>query len=303
MVSKDLPLVSVVVISYNSAFTIEETLQSIYVQSYENLELIISDDCSSDSTLDICRQFVEDKGGRFVDVRICSPERNTGISVNCNRGCALAKGEWVKIIAGDDILLPHCITSFYDHTLKFPNDYFFFSNIELFGGKVDQASVDIWEQRVSVFGVCKTAYQQNVHLTSSWNFVPAATSFMNLSIFRQLGGFDESLLFIEDYPFWIKVTGAGYRLSFVPEVLVLYRISSGSISIGSASSKIYRITKILFKQKYKIKNPMFSLLINHIDQFGKSKKKNRVLIWLLVFTGLPFRLYGDFIKAKPRQLF
>lgn len=293
MVSKDLPLISVVVISYNSAFTIEETLQSIYVQSYENIELIISDDCSCDSTLEICRHFVKDNEARFVNVSICSSEKNTGISVNCNRGCSLAKGEWVKIIAADDILLPNCITSFYKHALKFPNDYFFFSNIELFGEKVDQNIIDIWGQRLRLFDVYTTARQQNDYLTLRWNYVPAATSFMNLRIFRMLGGFDESLLFIEDHPFWIIVTGAGYRLSYLPEVLVRYRISTGSISIEMGPNDIYRITKKLFKQKYKYKNPIFPLLINHIDQFGNNNNKNRFLLLLLTVVGLPFRLYQN----------
>ncbi len=301
MVLKDLPLISVVVISYNSAYTIEETLQSIYVQSYENLELIITDDCSSDSTLDICRRFVDDKGARFVNVRIHSSEKNTGTSVNCNRGCRLAKGEWVKLIAGDDILLPHCITSFYEHILRFPSDYFLFSNVELFGEIVNNSIFEVWKRRVRLFDYYKSAHQQNLYLTSKGNFVPAPSSFMKLSIFRQLGGFDESILFIEDHPFWIKVTGAGYKLSFIPEKLVRYRISNQSISLSSNRSEIYNISKTLFKQKYQIRNPLLPLVINYFDQLGNDKIKNNLLLKFLIVTGFPFHIYRRLLYIVNRS--
>lgn len=52
------PLVSVIVITYNSAKYVLETLESIRVQSYQNIELIISDDCSKDNTIDICRNWI-----------------------------------------------------------------------------------------------------------------------------------------------------------------------------------------------------------------------------------------------------
>lgn len=53
------PLVSVSVITYNSAKTVLETLESIKAQTYQNLELIVSDDCSTDNTVELCRNWIE----------------------------------------------------------------------------------------------------------------------------------------------------------------------------------------------------------------------------------------------------
>lgn len=63
-------LVSVVVITYNSEKYILETLESIKTQSYKNLELIISDDCSKDDTVMICRDWLDKEGERFIRTKL-----------------------------------------------------------------------------------------------------------------------------------------------------------------------------------------------------------------------------------------
>ena len=97
------PLVSVVVMSYNSAATIAETLDSIKAQTYQNLELIVTDDCSPDGkTLEIIQNWLDANGSRFVYADLVTTDKNTGVSGNINRGVAKSHGEWIKSIAGDD---------------------------------------------------------------------------------------------------------------------------------------------------------------------------------------------------------
>jgi glycosyltransferase involved in cell wall biosynthesis len=108
--SNTVPLVSITVITYNSSKFVLETLQSAKQQTYRNIELIISDDCSTDETVEICRQWVEENKDRFVRTKIITSDYNTGIPANSNRAVRASKGEWIKGIAGDDILLPDCIS-------------------------------------------------------------------------------------------------------------------------------------------------------------------------------------------------
>ena len=75
----DFPLVSVPVITYNSSKTVLETLDSIYNQTYQNLELIVSDDCSTDNTVGICREWIEAHKKRFVRTELLTVEKNTGV--------------------------------------------------------------------------------------------------------------------------------------------------------------------------------------------------------------------------------
>lgn len=97
------PLVSIIVITYNSSKYVLETLESARAQTYQNLELIVSDDASQYDTVEICQAWLEENGDRFVRAELVTVEENTGIPANCNRGVRKAKGEWVKLIAGNVI--------------------------------------------------------------------------------------------------------------------------------------------------------------------------------------------------------
>ena len=76
------PLVSVPVITYNSSKFVLETLESIKAQTYQNIELIISDDCSTDNTVELCQKWVEENKERFVRTQIITSDLNTGVSAN-----------------------------------------------------------------------------------------------------------------------------------------------------------------------------------------------------------------------------
>ena len=114
------PLVSISVIVFNSANTVHETLDSIYAQVYPNIELIISDDCSTDNTVEICRDWIEKNKTRFVRTEVVTVEKNTGVAGNLNRAEAACRGEWIKPIAGDDVLLPNCIQDCIDYMTEHP---------------------------------------------------------------------------------------------------------------------------------------------------------------------------------------
>ena len=61
------PLVSIIVITYNSSKYVLETLESAKAQTYQNIELIVTDDCSNDNTVEICRKWIEENKERFQE--------------------------------------------------------------------------------------------------------------------------------------------------------------------------------------------------------------------------------------------
>ena len=76
-----LPIVTVIVYSYNSSQYIFETLESIRNQTYPSLMLIISDDCSTDNTVEICKKWIDKNESRFIKTKLLTYEKNTGISM------------------------------------------------------------------------------------------------------------------------------------------------------------------------------------------------------------------------------
>jgi len=102
-------LVSCVLVSYNQEDTIIQALKSIFNQTYNNYEVIVSDDCSIDKTFSLINDFINSLPDESKS-RITYLNKNTsnlGISKNVETAFSKAKGELVALFAGDDISLPN----------------------------------------------------------------------------------------------------------------------------------------------------------------------------------------------------
>jgi glycosyltransferase involved in cell wall biosynthesis len=97
------PLVTVTIPMYNNALFIRQTIESILEQSYENFELLIFDDNSTDESYDIAMSYSDPR------ISLYRNERNLGPEGNWNMAVSNVRGEYVKLICGDDILYPQCL--------------------------------------------------------------------------------------------------------------------------------------------------------------------------------------------------
>lgn len=97
------PLISVCIPSYNNSSFIAETIRSVLAQTYENFEIIIVDDCSTDNTVEIIKGFNDRRISLFENAS------NLGMHGNWNKSLSLAKGEFIKLLCGDDLIYPSCL--------------------------------------------------------------------------------------------------------------------------------------------------------------------------------------------------
>jgi glycosyltransferase involved in cell wall biosynthesis len=97
------PLVSVVIPFYNQAQFAADAIESVLAQDYPNTQLILADDASTDGTQEVLRAYAR---SRPDQVLVSEAEVNQGIAGNINRGLALAQGELVAWLGGDDLMLP-----------------------------------------------------------------------------------------------------------------------------------------------------------------------------------------------------
>ena len=97
-------LVSICIPVFNCERYIGMAIESALGQTYRNLELIITDNCSTDGTFSVTGGYRHDPR-----VRIFQNESNLGIAGNCNRALGLAKGKYVKLLCADDFLYPDCV--------------------------------------------------------------------------------------------------------------------------------------------------------------------------------------------------
>ena len=94
-------LVSIIMPSYNTAAFIAESIQSVLSQTYENWELLIVDDCSTDATDEVVAPFLCDSRIRYLQ-----NESNCGAAVTRNRALREASGEWIAFLDSDDLWMP-----------------------------------------------------------------------------------------------------------------------------------------------------------------------------------------------------
>ena len=215
-------LVSIIVITYNSARYVLETLESTYRQTYKDIELIVSDDCSNDSTMDICRQWVDEHRDRFECARVIQTPCNGGICRNYNYALQQAKGKWIKYIAGDDILEDNCIERFVANIR--PNTFLYTCTTKHYQTQTGECS--LYCTRIPDTSAWKQARFMLRYLYG----INGPTLFVERQHLNQLGGFEEQYPMIEDWPIAIRFAVNGWRVGIVAEPLVQWRIYGDSIS-------------------------------------------------------------------------
>lgn len=228
-------LVSVIVVTYNSSAFVIETLESVSKQTWKEIELIISDDCSGDSTIELCRKWLEKNRQRFKDAKILTFEKNTGVSANANRGLYAAKGDWIKFLGGDDTLKTNCIEDNMSWIIENPHIKVLFSYIEVYKESFDPQNLIVTTPGNAINSDFILASDRSANsqyklllVCDRIHFTPSV--FIDRDTLVSVGGFDERFNLQEDYPLWLNLTRTGNKLYFMDKITVNYRRHSKAIN-------------------------------------------------------------------------
>ena len=313
-------LVSVIVVAYNSSDYITETLESISGQTWDKLELIITDDCSEDDTVEVCCKWLDKNKQRFLSTTLLTSDRNTGVTANANRGLYASCGEWIKFLGADDTLKPDCIRDNMDcinsdHKIKA-----LFSQIEIYKDTFDAYNLTrtIPETPLSQWDILDQSRssdsQYRMLLTGDRiNFSPSV--FLNRAALFSVGGLDERFSFVEDYPLWLNLTKNGYKLHFMEKVTVNYRQHSKAVN---NTGKNFIINPNYFKTEPFRKVYTYPFLPSDVrlcqrytwyasqifrnERCNRNALPNRNLLRLLTIYLNPFRYYIWIRKRLFRSL-
>src|ERR1017187_1015293 len=117
MNSPDSPLVSVLMTAYNREKYIGEAIESVLASSYADFELIIVDDCSTDSTVAIARSYE----ARDKRIKVFVNEKNLGDYVNRNEAAKFGSGKYLKYVDSDDLIYPYGLDVMVKAMEQFPD--------------------------------------------------------------------------------------------------------------------------------------------------------------------------------------
>ncbi|HCE56546.1 MAG TPA: glycosyltransferase family 2 protein [Prolixibacteraceae bacterium] len=274
----NLPLVSVCMPTRNGAEFIEETLNCVYQQDYRPLELIISDDGSSDDTVQIISDITKNWN---VTVNIYH-HNPTVIGANWNNCVKMAKGKYIKFLFQDDIIYSNCISAMVALSEQDEEIGLTFCNRDIIGnlsGKADwlQRHGDLsgkWNDLKPIQDG-KLLLIQPDFLKSPRNKIGEPTVvLLKRQCFEEIGFFSEELKQTLDYEYWYRMLPK-YKIGYINEKLAAFRLHDNQAThhnlsgVGNEYLIYYKsIYKNVFSylnwyNKVKIIFKIFSITLKH----------------------------------------
>ena len=204
-----MPKVSVIMSVYNGEKYLAEAIESVLSQTLSSLELLVVDDCSTDGSAAIVREYAN----RDERIRLLQHDRNQGSASARNSGIAASRGEFIAEMDCDDISLPQRLEKQVEYLQSHPN-------IGVVGANLQLASSDMIEFQAYEFP------QQHAFIVLYWIFGdttiagPAFTA--RRDILMSVGGYEESLKVTYDKDLFSRLYWKT-RFANLPDVLYLYR--------------------------------------------------------------------------------
>jgi len=221
---KDQPLVSIIVPTYNLSKCLRVTIDSALSQTYANWEMIITDDGSTDDTVEIIKEYIA-KDSRF---RLNRFEKNTGQAAKArNASMKLAKGEFLAFLDGDDLWTENKLETQLDYHLNYPDVDATSTWFHIVG---ENERAKKFEKMLWRFPGGKITIDQILQQA-----MQTSTVMMKRKCYEETGGMDErpSLVSGQDYEFFIRIV-AKYNAHRIPEDLMGYRVADIGESLSSA---------------------------------------------------------------------
>lgn len=218
------PLVSVICISYNHAKYISEALNSVFNQVYNEIEIIVLDDGSTDNSAEEIKKLVQDKS----EVVFIANTKNEGYTRIFNKGLSLAKGKYIVDFALDDVMGPNFLSESVKrlevmgekYGVSFSNSDYINSKSEIIGNHNDILRNKKLIQEIPQDDVFEMVLKRY--------FICTPTMVIRKAVFDRMGGYDEDLAY-EDFDFWVR-SSRYYKYTFIDDVLMQKRKLKTSMS-------------------------------------------------------------------------
>ena len=247
-------LISIILPVYNGERYLEESIESVIMQTYDRWELIILDDCSSDNTPEIAKCYAE-KDRRIKYIR---NESNLKLPRNLNKGFSMSKGDYLTWTSDDNMFLPNALEKMITVLKEEKTDFVFASCriIDDNGKEIEYIMVDD-SSRKRIVGE---------------NSVGACFMYTR-KIYNEVGEYNPNLVLVEDYDYWQRICGK-YKYSIITEILYKYRWHENALTSTMKQEVFYtNLRKTLKKNIGDFKNIDFEGKFYYYRGLEKCRKE------------------------------
>ena len=216
------PAVSVIIPSYNYAHFLPEAVESIFNQTFQDFEIIVVDDGSTDNTQEVVKAFTDHEKFHYIY------QENQGLAATRNTGLRAAKGEFIAFLDADDIILPNKLEIQVNWLRNHPeyglvgSGYYY----------MDEQGVPIEEQRPWL----RAPKLEIEDLLFDCPFIVHAI-LVKKEWVDKVDGFDPKLRRVEDWDMWMRMAYAGCKMGWVEEIVCAYRMFPGQMTRNAAAQK------------------------------------------------------------------
>ena len=230
---------------YNCADTLEEAVESIKAQTYDNWELIMCDDGSGDNTYEIAKKYNEENPEKFVLIK---NEKNMGLNMTLNNCLKVAKGDFIARMDGDDISLPERFEKEVNFLLENPEYAIVSTPMHYF-------------DKDGIFRTGKGGGAPKKEDLVKGTPHCHAPCMVRREAYIKVDGYsvDKKLLRVEDYHLWVKMYNEGFRGYNLDEPLYMMRDDRDAIKrrkykfrINEAYVRYLAVKRLKLKKRYLI---------------------------------------------------
>ncbi len=267
-----MPKVSIIITSYNHAKWLKQCVDSALSQTFQDREVILIDDNSTDETPMILNEYKN-------KIEIIRNNPNMGTYPSLNKAIKIAQGEYIAILNSDDYWHPNKIEKQITLMQEDPNMTF----CHTFGEFVDDVGNGIQGEPMG-FPFPQTPTGDCFHIFVANNTAIASSVLARTKSINQVGGFDESFKNLGDWDMWLKLSEMG-NVGFLPDKLTFYRVH-GSNTIHQIETTRSENLKIRQKQR------------ENMNRILKKKGTKPAMAHTLACLGSLYSLKGENKEAR-----
>ena len=240
MITKNhMPLLSIVICTYNRPLLLMRALNSVIKQTFKDCQIIVIDDASTDNTKEVVKEYIDLNMG----VEYYRNDHNLGVTKSRNRGCSIAKGKYIAMLDSDDWWSDN------DKLAKQVAILEANPQIGVLGTGINMCDDLDNVMKKRIFNSSDEDIRKEILFNNQ--FCQSSVMFRK-DAYIAAGGYDESLVVLEDFDLWLRI-GLRYKLANIPEILTSYFINPEGIC-KLQKKRLVKTNKMLI-ERYKLNYP------------------------------------------------
>ncbi len=212
-------LFSIITPSFNQGQFIEETIKSVFNQTFQDFEHIVVDGGSTDNTLEILKKYKAKYPDKFFYVY----EEDRGQSDAINKGMKMAKGDVLCYLNSDDLFYAYTLEEVEKFFKKNPNAIWVTGNYTI----IDENGSEI-QNFIKVYKSIFAIFPFREKILEVVNFVNQPSTFWKREVYKKVGDFSLEYKYNMDYDYWLRIIRSGYKLYYLNKALSKFRIHKKS---------------------------------------------------------------------------